>query len=93
MTQYEKDLQNNLITSDISFLLDIKTKQAFSFRLRYPSLWLPCWLIGKESAYSAGDTRDADFIPESGRSPRGGNTTHSSILAWEIPWTEERSRS
>lgn len=36
MTQYEKDLQNNLITSDISFLLDIKTKQAFSFRLRYP---------------------------------------------------------
>ena len=21
--------------------------------------------------------------------PRGGNATHSSILAWEIPWTEE----
>ena len=23
------------------------------------------------------------------RSPGGGNGTHSSILAWEIPWTEE----
>ena len=25
----------------------------------------------------------------SGRSPGGGHTTHSSILAWRIPWTEE----
>ena len=22
-------------------------------------------------------------------SPGGGNATHSSILAWKIPWTEE----
>ena len=30
-------------------------------------------------------------IPESGRSPgeRNGKATHRSILAWEIPWTEE----
>ena len=28
-------------------------------------------------------------IPGSGRSPGEGNGTHSSILAWEIPWTEE----
>ena len=28
-------------------------------------------------------------IPGSGRSPREGNATHSSILAWESPWTEE----
>ena len=27
--------------------------------------------------------------PGSGRSPRGGNGTHSSVLAWRIPWTEE----
>ena len=29
------------------------------------------------------------LIPESGRSPEKEMATHSSILAWEIPWTEE----
>ena len=28
----------------------------------------------------------------SGRSPGEGNGTHSSILAWRIPWTEEPGR-
>ena len=28
-------------------------------------------------------------IPRLGRSPGEGNATHCSILAWEIPWTEE----
>ena len=30
-------------------------------------------------------------IPESGRSPGKGNATHSHILAWKIPWTEEQA--
>jgi len=29
------------------------------------------------------------LIPLLGRSPGEGNATHSSILAWEIPWIEE----
>ena len=37
----------------------------------------------------AGDIGDAISIPGSGRSPEEGMATHSSILAWEIPWTEE----
>ena len=32
---------------------------------------------------------DVDSTPGSGRSPGEGNANHSSILAWEIPWTEE----
>ena len=32
---------------------------------------------------------DASSIPGWGRSPGVGNTTHSSIHAWEIPWTEK----
>ena len=32
---------------------------------------------------------DEDSIPSLGRSPGGGNGTHSSIPAWKIPWTEE----
>ena len=31
---------------------------------------------------------DADLIPGLGRSPGEGNGNHSSVLAWEIPWTE-----
>ena len=46
-------------------------------------LGLPWWLSGKEFA------RDVGSIPGSGQSPGGGMETHSSILAWEIPWTEE----
>ena len=50
---------------------------------------LPWWLSGKESACSAGDPGS---IPGSGRSPGEGNATHSSTLAWKIPWTEEPGR-
>ena len=41
---------------------------------------------GKEFACSA---EDADLISGLGRSPREGSATHPSILAWEIPRTEE----
>ena len=37
----------------------------------------------------AGDVRDTDLIPGSGRSLGGGTATHSSIFAWRIPWAEE----
>ena len=43
----------------------------------------------KNPPANSGDVRDADSIPGLGRFPGGGNATHSSILAWEIPWTEE----
>ena len=35
------------------------------------------------------DAGDSDSTPGLGRVPGEGNATHSSILAWEIPWTEE----
>ena len=38
---------------------------------------------------SPADVGDVDLISRLGTSPGGGNGTHSSILAWEIPWTEE----
>ena len=43
---------------------------------------------GKESACSPGDP---GLIPRLGRSPGEEMATHSSILAWRIPWTEEPS--
>ena len=38
---------------------------------------------------NAGDVRDTGLIPGLGRSPAEGMATHSSFLAWRIPWTEE----
>ena len=43
----------------------------------------------KNSPANTGDTRNVGLIPGLARSPGGGNGNHSSILAWEIPWTEE----
>ena len=40
----------------------------------------------KNLTANAGDT---GLIPGKGRSLEKGMVTHSSILAWEIPWTEE----
>ena len=42
--------------------------------------------VGKESACSAGNP---GLIPRSGRFPGKEMATHSSILAWRIPWTEK----
>ena len=35
------------------------------------------------------NTGNAGSIPGLGRSPEEEMATHSSILAWRIPWTEE----
>ena len=54
------------------------------------ALGFPGGSVGKKSASNAGDLGS---IPGLGRSPGGeGMTTHSSILAWRIPWTEEPGR-
>ena len=45
--------------------------------------------VGKDSACSAGDL---GLISGSGRSLEKEIATHSSILAWTIPWTEEPGR-
>ena len=49
-------------------------------------LGLPCWLSSKESASNASNL---GWIPGSGRSPEEEMATHSSILAWRIPWPEK----
>ena len=43
----------------------------------------------RKSAYNAGDL---GLIPGEGRSLQKEMATHSSILAWRIPWTEEPGR-
>ena len=48
----------------------------------------PCGSDG-ESACNVGDP---GLISGLGRCPETGMATHSSILAWRIPWTEKSGR-
>ena len=47
---------------------------------------------GSDSKESARNAGDLGLIPGLGRSFGGDMATHSSILAWRIPWTEEPGR-
>ena len=51
--------------------------------------WLPRWLSGKESACNAGDM--SSFLGLEHPLEKG-MATHSSILAWRIPWPEKPGR-
>ena len=46
-------------------------------------------LVVKNLPANAGDVRDVGLIPGLGRPLEEGMATHSSILAWRIPWIEE----
>ena len=80
--------RKNILGSKMLF-----TKAGLSgFREKWASpllLGFPSGSVGKESAFNALDAGDAGSIPGLGRSLEEGTATHSSILAWEIPWTEE----
>ena len=68
-------------------ILQTEIKRRGSVPLREtPSVGLPWWLSGKESTCQVGDVGS---VPESGRSLEKEMPTYSSILAWEIPRTEE----
>ena len=49
----------------------------------------PCGSVVKESACNAGDLGS---IPGWEDALEKGKATHSSILVWRIPWTEEPGR-
>ena len=51
----------------------------------------PQWLSGKESACNAGDMVQEDHVGWEDPLEKG-MTTHSIILFWRIPWTEEPGR-
>ena len=60
----------------------------------YTIIFLFFWALSqvtlevKNLPANAGDVRDTGLIPGLGRSPAEGMATHSSFLAWTIPWTE-----
>ena len=53
------------------------------------TIGFPGGLAVKNLPVNAGDTGDTSSIPGLGRSLEEETATHSSMLAWRIPWTEE----
>ena len=51
-----------------------------------PEIHFPDGSVVKKMPVNAGDL---GLISDLGRSPGEENGSHSSILAWRIPWTEE----
>ena len=49
-------------------------------------------IVVKNLPVSAGDIRDTGSIPGLERSLEKEMATHSSLLAWRIPWSEKPSR-
>ena len=59
-------------------------------KITFPTQWgFPGGSDGKESTCNVGDP---GLTPGSGKSPGEEMATHSSILAWKIPWMEEPGR-
>ena len=78
----------------VCFLCVISVKSIISL-LQYSQLgtWASeVVLVVKNPPTSAGDIRGVGLIPGSGRSPGGGQATHSSILSWRSPGTEDSGR-
>ena len=66
-----------------------KDRKRFSLELPEKKQASQVALLIKNLLANAGDIRDTGLTPGSGRSP---GATHSTILAWKIPWTEEPGR-
>ena len=84
MLRNSKDCWGPSEAEDKDSLLEL---QRWAFKIR--SQDFPDDSVVKNLPASAGD---AGSISELGRSPGEGNATHSSILAWRTPWTEEPGR-
>ena len=64
----------------------VPSRHATDYTSLFSLQGLPRWPVVKNPPANA---EDMGLITGSGRSPGGRNGNHSSILAWEIPWTEE----
>ena len=80
------------LSSSISIF--VEASATFSCAVQDLSRHFPVGASSKELLANAGHVRDAGSINRLGREDplEEGIATHSSILAWRIPWTEEPGR-
>ena len=73
----------------LRFLLSPEFGTFFSPRTLSEAIFTKVFHGDSDSKAFACNEGDLGSIPGLGRSLGAGNSTHSSILAWRIPWTEE----
>ena len=73
----------SLYFNDMQFRSPFKATQTWRYSTTSPGS-----ASGKEPACQCRGYKRLGLISGSGKSSRGGHATHSSILAWRIPWTE-----
>ena len=64
-------------------------QQSVTWEVYSKEFRLPRWLSDKNPPANAGDAGDMSSVPRQEDPLEKGMATHASIIAWEIPWTEE----
>ena len=79
---------------DVGSSIFVEVSATFSCAVQDLCRHFPVGASSKELLANAGHVRDAGSINRLGREDplEEGIATHSSILAWRIPWTEEPGR-
>ena len=99
-SQQKSQYQNGYMVYNSICISCLKWQSCRNFRIEKLLSWVKEYLVmgfpggsvAKNTPANAEDARDAGSSPGSGRSLEKEVATHSSILAWEIPWTEESGR-
>ena len=82
-------MPENILQAVPAMELD-KSESALTPRRGEGAVWASLVpLVVRNPPASAGDTQDTGSIPGPGRCPEEGVATHSRVLAWRSPWTEE----
>ena len=103
LTEVKRDAkgQRRCMWGDNHFMVDLHFFRLTSFGKvgsRWPHNLLstlghtggfPGGSVVKNPPANSGDTRDVGLLPGSGRSLEEEMAIHTSILSWEIPWTED----
>ena len=92
---YTAPVSASLLTwpsSLLSSLLSLVRTVVIGFRATQVTQGFHNGSSGKQSICNAGDSGDTSLIPDWGDLLEKEMETHSSFLAWRIPWTEEAGR-
>ena len=84
-----QDIWRSLAIEDVQIIMNFRQIRNIFFRISIFQIFHATYLVARMVKNLPANSGDEDSIPSLGRSPGGGNGTHSSIPAWKIPWTEE----
>ena len=89
---YNNEKRKRALFSGCSTVL-LRIHKLFVWKIIYPGALnvVQAVLVGKNLPANAGDMRWVEALGQGGQLEKG-TASHSSILVWRIPWTEEPRR-